>query len=87
MKNKAPNGKCNIAGQKIAKLRTAIRPTVSQRALADRLQLLGIDLDKNAIQLMECGKRIITDIELVALAKALQTTPEELLKGVEDAPK
>lgn len=35
---------------------------LSQRALADRMQLAGIDIDKNAIQRIECGKRFVTDI-------------------------
>ena len=43
------------------------------------LQLLGLDVDKNAIQRMEAGKRFVTDIELVYLAQALNVTFEELL--------
>lgn len=59
--------------------RKKMLPKVSQRALADRLQLLGIDLDKNAIQRIESGQRFITDIELKAFAKALNTTADDLL--------
>lgn len=44
-------------------------PTVAQRGLADKLQLHGIDLDKNAIQRIECGKRLVTYIELKIFAK------------------
>ena len=39
----------------------------------------GIDVDKNAIQRIECGKRFVTDIELVVLAKVLEQSVEELL--------
>ena len=46
----------NIAGKNIAKIRKEIKPVMSQRALADKMQLFGIDLDKNAIQRIECGK-------------------------------
>ena len=53
---------------------------MSQRALADKMQLVGIDLDKNAIQRIECGKRFITDIELLAFSKVLNTSLENLLK-------
>ena len=53
---------------------------MSQRALADKMQLFGIDLDKNAIQRIECGKRFITDIELLAFSKVLNTSLENLLK-------
>jgi len=51
---------------------------MSQRALADKMQLLGIDVDKNAIQRIECGKRFITDIELVAFAEVFGVSVEEL---------
>ena len=44
---------------------------ISQRELADRLQIAGLDIDKNAIQRIECGKRFVTDIELVVLSKVL----------------
>ena len=52
---------------------------VSQRKLADMLQVQCLDIDKNAIQRMESGKRFITDIELKALAKVLNVTYAELL--------
>lgn len=48
--------------------------------LADQLQLIGIDLDKNAIQKIESGKRFVTDIEIVAFAKVFKITTDELLK-------
>lgn len=47
--------------------------------LADRLQLSGLDVDKNAIQRIESGQRFVTDIELVALSKALEVSVDELL--------
>ena len=50
------------------------------QALADKMQLFGIDLDKNAIQRIECGKRFITDIELLAFSKVLNTSLENLLR-------
>lgn len=56
--------------------------TVSQRMLADQLQLIGIDLDKNAIQKIESGKRFVTDIEIVAFAKVFHITANELLECV-----
>ncbi len=48
-------------------------------ALAERMQLEGVDLDKNAIQRIECGKRFVTDIELRALAAIFKVPAEELL--------
>ncbi|MDE5776075.1 MAG: helix-turn-helix domain-containing protein [Treponemataceae bacterium] len=56
-----------------------MQPKLSQRAFADRLQLCGIDVDKNAIQRIECGKRFVTDIELVCIAKVLNVSVLDLL--------
>ena len=60
--------KNNLCGEKIKEYRLAYPTKLSQRALADKMQLIGIDLDKNAIQRIECGKRFVTDIELKAFA-------------------
>lgn len=76
--NKNVDGLNNICGEKIAKLRKDLK--ISQRILADRLQLSGLDVDKNAIQRIECGKRFVTDIELLAFAKIFNITVDELLK-------
>lgn len=77
--NKAKDGANNIAGKNIARARTELH--ISQRELADRMQLVGIDIDKNGIQRLECGKRFITDIEIVAFARLLGKSYEELLRG------
>lgn len=79
-KNKNADGSLNLCGNKIRELRQALTPTVSQRMLADQLQLIGIDLDKNAIPKIESGKRFVTDIEIVAFAKVFDITVDELLK-------
>ena len=79
-KNKSTEGKNNLCGEKLCILRKQLQPRVSQRAFADKLQLQGIDLDKNAIQRIECGKRFVTDIELKAFAQILNTTADELLR-------
>lgn len=76
--NKTENGRNNICGLNIQKYRKALG--ISQRELADRLQLLGMDVDKNAIQRMESGQRFITDIELVFLSNALEKNYDELLE-------
>ena len=78
-KNRANDGKANVCGENVAKYRTKIEPKMSQRALAERLQVLGIDVDKNAIQRIESGKRFVTDIELVALSQALDVNIYDLL--------
>ena len=50
-----------------------------QRALADKMQLEGIALDKNAIQRIESGQRFVTDIELKTFAKVLGVSCDTLL--------
>lgn len=47
---------------------------------AERLCLSGIELDKNAIQRIESGRRFVTDIELAAIAKAFGVAVGELLQ-------
>ena len=76
--NKSKEGLNNICGQNITKLRKEMK--ISQRALADKMQLVGIDIDKNAIQRIECGKRFVTDIEIAAFIKVFKVDYKDLLK-------
>ena len=76
-KNKNADGSLNISGIRIAKLRKERQ--LSQRALADQLQLKGIDLNKNAIQQIESGQRFVTDIELKAFAQFFNVSSNDLL--------
>lgn len=77
--NKTAEGLNNVSGRNICSLRKAMN--ISQRELADKMQLIGIDIDKNAIQRIECGKRFITDIEIVAFAKVFSVDYSTLLKS------
>jgi transcriptional regulator with XRE-family HTH domain len=77
--NKTAEGRNNICGERIAKLRTDME--ISQRKLADMLQLQGLDIDKNAIQRIEAGKRFVTDIELVHFARLFRVRYTQLLDG------
>ena len=77
--NKTKDGLNNICGKNIVHFRTELK--ISQRELADRMQLVGIDIDKNAIQRIECGKRFVTDIEIIAFTKVFDISFEELLKA------
>lgn len=79
-KNKAEERGNNLCGQKIYELRRAAVPKMSQRILAEKLQLKGIDLDKNAIQRIECGKRFVTDIELKAFSQIFEVSCDLLLQ-------
>lgn len=75
--NKANDGCNNLCGKTIAALRA--KQKLSQRELADKMQLVGIDIDKNAIQRIECGKRFVTDIEIVAFAQVFGVSLDKLL--------
>ena len=77
-KNRTPDGTNNIAGIRVTELRKGLR--ISQRELADRLAVIGLNIDKNAVQRIESGQRFITDIELVYLAKIFNVTVEDLLR-------
>ena len=74
--NKSQDGSNNLCGRNVAALRKGLK--LSQRQLADRLY--GLDIDKNAIQRIECGKRFVTDIELVQLAKVLRVEISRLVQ-------
>jgi transcriptional regulator with XRE-family HTH domain len=73
------NGKNNLCGERVRALRLGYPTKLSQRALADRLQLIGIDVDKNAIQRIESGSRFVTDIELKALAEIFEVGVNDLI--------
>lgn len=76
--NKNSDGSNNICGKMVAVLRKSMK--LSQRQLADMLQLEGLDVNKNAIQRIESGKRFVTDIELVAISKILKCSINSLVQ-------
>lgn len=75
--NKSRNGCNNVCGAVVERRRKEMRK--SQRQLADMLQIAGLDVDKNAIQRIEAGKRFVTDVEITFLAKVLGLSYEDLL--------
>ena len=78
-KNKNSDGGNNVSGIKIKYFREQQATKTSQNTLAKQMQLYGIDLDKNAIQRIETGKRFVTDIELKVFAKVLNVSYTDLL--------
>ena len=80
--NKSKDGKNNICGKNIAKFRCQMN--ISQRELADRLQIIGLDVDKNAIQRMESGQRFITDIEILYLTRVFNKTLPEFFENYQN---
>ena len=75
--NKSTDGRNNICGTVVAKLRKELH--ISQRELADRLKSGGLDIDKNAVQRIESGQRFVTDIELIFISKVLNVSINDLL--------
>lgn len=75
--NKTDDGQNNVCGRQVAKLRKEMKK--SQLQLADELQLLGLDVDKNAIQRIESGSRFVTDIELIFLVEVFGVSFDALL--------
>ena len=76
-KNRAHDGSNNICSESIRRYRKKLG--FSQKQLSDQMQIIGIDIDKNAIQRIEAGKRFVTDIEIKAFVKVLHITYEDLL--------
>ena len=80
MFNKRTNdGRNNIVGVEVARRRKAMK--ISQRELADNLQLIDLDIDKNQVQRIESGQRFVTDIELVYIARFFGVSVAELYGG------
>ena len=75
--NKAADGKNNVSDKQISTFRK--ETGMSQRQLADALQVLGLDVDKNAVQRIESGQRFVTDIELIYFSKALNKSIDQLI--------
>ena len=73
------DGRNNLCGDNIRNLRLSYPSKLSQRALADKMQLIGIDIDKNAIQRIEAGKRFVTDIELKGFAEIFGVSIDRLI--------
>ena len=79
-KPRGETGEKNLIGARLKALRE--RDHLSQRDLAHKLQLIGMDMDKNVITRIETNKRYVTDIELRALAAIFHVTYDYLIDGV-----
>ena len=73
------HGEKNLISQRLITLRK--EQGLSQRDLAQKLQLAGYDMDRNVITRIETNQRYVTDIELKALAEVLDTTYSYLIDG------
>lgn len=80
-KPKGPGGEKNLIGERLRVLRS--KEGLSQRDLAHRLQLMGMDMDKNVITRIETNKRYVTDLELRALVRIFGVSYQYLIDGEE----
>ncbi len=66
----------NMIGDNVRVLRKKQR--MSQQALSNKLELLGVYVCRGSISRIEDKSRTVTDIELYAISKVLQVTIDEL---------
>ena len=69
----------NIIGERVRLARERTKPLITQTDLAARLQIGGLRLERVTISKIETGYREVTDVETVAIAKALGVTVSWLL--------
>ena len=75
------NGKKNICGNRVKEARAKLK--LSQENLAARLQVEGINIERDSVSRIEIGTRFVADYELSALCKVLGVSLEYLV-GVDD---
>ena len=71
------NGNKNICGLRVKEARK--RLGLTQDELAAKLQVSGVEIERNSISRIESGTRFVADYELLILSKILNVTPSYLL--------
>ena len=71
----------NLIGERVRQARKEAKPPITQLELVARLQVAGIKIDQSGLSKLESGRRPVSDIEVVELAKALKVDAEWLLGG------
>ena len=72
----------NLIGERVREARRQSNPKISQIDLLARLEIRGVSMDCTSISKIESYRRPVSDIELVAIADALNVSILWLL-GVE----
>ncbi|WFR57778.1 helix-turn-helix transcriptional regulator [Anaerocolumna sp. AGMB13025] len=70
----------NLIGDRVREARHRRNPKITQLDLLARLAIRGIYMESTSISKIESYKRPVTDIELVAIAEALNVSILWLLK-------
>ena len=68
--------KKNLIGNNLKKIRKAKK--ISQQELSNKLELLGVYVCRGSVSRIEDGSRTVTDIELLAIAKILGVSINDL---------
>ena len=73
--------KTNIVGANVRSFRKKRR--MSQQALSNKLELLGVYVCRGSVSRIEDGSRTVTDIELLAISKVLSVSINDLFLNSE----
>ena len=76
------NNNLNVIGENLRKIR--IEKHLSQANLTMELNLLGINLHKNDIYMIENNKRTVKDYEVWGFMKVLSISYDDLFIGIEE---
>ena len=71
------NGRKNICGERVKAARKKLG--LSQEELAAKLQIEGINIERDSLSRIEIGTRFVADYELLVLSQVLGITVEYLL--------
>lgn len=82
MKYKSFKNKANVIGKNIKKYREL--RGYSQRALSNKLALLGVTIYNSELSRMENETLFIKDYEIIALCKVLNITKEQLFENTDN---
>ena len=74
----------NVIGKRIRKARLSAKPKITQVDLSARLEFYGVTLTDSSIGKIENGTSAVTDIQLIAFAKALKVSTAWLLGEVDE---
>ncbi len=75
------DGKKNICGERLREARVVQR--LRQEDLAARIQLKGVNMERDSISRIEIGTRFVSDFELKVFSEALGVSVNWLL-GIEE---
>ena len=70
-------GSKNICGNRVKEARKKLK--LSQENLAAKLQIEGVNIERDSISRIEIGTRFVADYELLALSKILKVSLDYLL--------